>query len=1177
MQNYLRFAALTIVFLFVGSLMVGFVSNFDAPESEVLAEEPVIQNPPQASSPGHVVFGQYISSDNCGHCSKPGGGSDAHHSIKQNHPDDYVYITYMSASYGDTDTSRAGNVAPYNWVWSRSGAPDAYFGDRTDKNQGGANSAGTTYDSLFQSGGGMHSTVNDYSMSAGISQSGSSYNIDISYRYTGSGSPAGNMKLYAALVDKDCTGYSYSSGIPHGYNCWMAWLTAGNTYKSKSSGSGSAFESVSLTSTSQTSSWTSVPASVVPGGLSKAIVIGVLMSGNTVSVGGSSPHVYHAIDSTMGPKMDLSIPSFTVTSPAGSSYKRGDILTLDATVANTGDLDYTSGGSVDFYYVLNGNKNYIGQSASIGTLTTTGASQTMTSQQTFDTSVLPENGWKTVFGVELSTTGESITSNNRATTELDHDRPPKAKTPQIIGTTEINRGIYVSILAKGDADDNVDSIDTMSFDVEISPRGANQWSSDAVTGGFNILYLGSPNEGKEYSVLPTVDMASGYYDVRTRTVDARGQTSNWATAINAFNLMNAPPSITPNQVSPVVCDIPTRVDLTGIVSDPETPLSDLAISSSDSAFVAWHAATTEIEVLYAWDAVQGCRLGQQGMEITMDDGGDYSDQGQLPYGTLLFNVLENGQPRWQALPTQIVDEASSGTFSLLPYLSDTDAQGNAVSADQLTISIMSKSTNDVFNVDLDGTTLSFSTVDDDVNGETLVTLRASDGEQVADQTILLKVNPINDAPRLDLSSIDGSTQKLGVERTINLMELLTDVDNPKSDTFISVNSEEQGAAMYNPIDGTMTLYFQSTGTQVVTLNTVDRSDYNSYTITIDVYDSYPLYITKVDDGSAQFYVQMENTYIGQVPTANIFLTDLAPTFTSIETTWNICNDETGTCDGLYEESLDVSRSLVGWSTELNIDSIFMPDQSARPAGSMYKDYYQLSIKAVDTNGDDYKTISSVKWNILEELPAPADMDDAMLSSYIDSLAEEIEELEAQQADESILNEQYKEDIAQILVDKRAQYDVACDDPRANCPVEDMQSGDASKEESDDTNWMLILAIVGGLIFVALAIGLMMTRRGGDTKHYETEDAWTQNTLPIHDTVANSMYGGAAPIFQQPLPQPVAQPQPVIQPQPVAQPVIQPVIHPVVAGPPLPPGGLPAGWSMEQWQYYGQQYLDTLRL
>ena len=29
----------------------------------------------------------------------------------------------------------------------------------------------------------------------------------------------------------------------------------------------------------------------------------------------------------------------------------------------------------------------------------------------------------------------------------------------------------------------------------------------------------------------------------------------------------------------------------------------------------------------------------------------------------------------------------------------------------------------------------------------------------------------------------------------------------------------------------------------------------------------------------------------------------------------------------------------------------------------------------------------------------------------------------------------------------------------------------------------------------------------------------------------------------------------------------------VAGPPLPASGLPVGWSMEQWQHYGQQWLD----
>ena len=27
------------------------------------------------------------------------------------------------------------------------------------------------------------------------------------------------------------------------------------------------------------------------------------------------------------------------------------------------------------------------------------------------------------------------------------------------------------------------------------------------------------------------------------------------------------------------------------------------------------------------------------------------------------------------------------------------------------------------------------------------------------------------------------------------------------------------------------------------------------------------------------------------------------------------------------------------------------------------------------------------------------------------------------------------------------------------------------------------------------------------------------------------------------------------------------------GPPLPASGLPEGWTMEQWEHYGQQWLD----
>ena len=49
--------------------------------------------------------------------------------------------------------------------------------------------------------------------------------------------------------------------------------------------------------------------------------------------------------------------------------------------------------------------------------------------------------------------------------------------------------------------------------------------------------------------------------------------------------------------------------------------------------------------------------------------------------------------------------------------------------------------------------------------------------------------------------------------------------------------------------------------------------------------------------------------------------------------------------------------------------------------------------------------------------------------------------------------------------------------------------------------------------------------------------------------------------------PVAVPagRPPAAPAPVPIPQVQ-------AGPPLPPTGLPPGWSMEQWQHYGHQWL-----
>ena len=102
--------------------------------------------------------------------------------------------------------------------------------------------------------------------------------------------------------------------------------------------------------------------------------------------------------------------------------------------------------------------------------------------------------------------------------------------------------------------------------------------------------------------------------------------------------------------------------------------------------------------------------------------------------------------------------------------------------------------------------------------------------------------------------------------------------------------------------------------------------------------------------------------------------------------------------------------------------------------------------------------------------------------------------------------------------------------------------------------MTVIGAVIAVIIVALLGGLLFMR-GGNVGTDEKMVDWA-NELPANDAVANSMYGGAQEIFQQP----------VAAPAPVAAQVPPGAL-------PLPPGGLPAGWTMEQWAYYGHQYLQ----
>jgi hypothetical protein len=92
-------------------------------------------------------------------------------------------------------------------------------------------------------------------------------------------------------------------------------------------------------------------------------------------------------------------------------------------------------------------------------------------------------------------------------------------------------------------------------------------------------------------------------------------------------------------------------------------------------------------------------------------------------------------------------------------------------------------------------------------------------------------------------------------------------------------------------------------------------------------------------------------------------------------------------------------------------------------------------------------------------------------------------------------------------------------------------------------------IIGGIIFAIISLLLVLVMRS--KKSGSPNPNLTQQMMPV-----------AMPDMNAPL----------IAPRPVHTPSI-PVQH---AGPPIPYEGLPPGWTMEQWQHYGQSWLEQNR-
>ena len=232
--------------------------------------------------------------------------------------------------------------------------------------------------------------------------------------------------------------------------------------------------------------------------------------------------------------------------------------------------------------------------------------------------------------------GDRSSNNNILVEEVNHDRPPTAKQATVSGDNVIERGSIFTVIAKGAADDYVDTIQTMNFELEVSPAGQNLWDDSIDSGGNSIINEGTSNEGREYTMTPTLTMPAGDYDLRSKTIDSRGQESQWRVTPDAFTLANGIPQVVAEPVPTVTCDVSADIDMTNHISDPETPLSSLDISSDSPYFVSWNPLSSTITVDFSFDDVQGCPLGQKSILVTVDDGGGYTSN-NMPYGTLKFN------------------------------------------------------------------------------------------------------------------------------------------------------------------------------------------------------------------------------------------------------------------------------------------------------------------------------------------------------------------------------------------------------------------------------------------------------------------------------------------------------------------------------------------------------------
>ena len=1044
-----KISSLTMMLLILTMSSMGyFMLEQDTAEKQELQAK---EMPRFAVSPGHTVFGEYVGAHWCGPCM--GSASPSLVNLKNSNTEDFTYISFFEGA--STGWPSDGPVNRQNHIMaSSSGYPTYAFADENSGSCYKVGSAGSNYyDADFSAGGCMHADASDFSMELGIALDSTGDIVTTTLDITYLGANDITVYVYGAVTEKiGAEAYDDGSRPHHVFREWL--LSADND-----------FTEVTLTPNQvETLTWDKPLDTVRSGGgntqWENFWPVFALMDGDYSTYN----EVYAAIDLDMGPLIDIGIVDFEArNSNANNGFVAGDILDLDVNIANNGAEAYSDGGSIDIYHLSGGEEIHLG-GISINQLAVGG---TQSYSIMFDTSeiTLTPSGTSSFRARISGIVGDRVPSNDYQDGIALHDMPPVPNRPVAVAESSVERGTPIQFESSALPNDLVDDMSTMTADLHYSVHGTDTWEDawitaiDMVGSGGNSRYI--------HTITPPMNSQSGSYDIRMQWTDSGGQKSDWEITENAFELRNALPRILgPGDdgyggIPTVKVDTVEAVSIVGLISDAETPYGELIIDSNAHQFVSFDSETLEINVLF--DQISYDSIGNsisQGIFITVGDGEDINS------GTLMFNVIENGQPRWSGIPTQSFNEGGSSSLVLTEYVSDTDDNGNSVPTNTLSLSVISISDESLLSAEIYDQTLNVAALDDDSFGMAEITVRASDGVKESDTVIIFYVNNINDAPIIDLGEYSNPILQTGDRLTFNVIDLISDVDDSEEDIWITVTTFVPGAVQFNPISGLATMSWEDAGEEMVTVTAEDRHGASSAAIiTVSVVDDLPL-LWVDSSGFGDLSVNISSTGYGLNPSVtieNVGNLELS----EIKVIWSVCNSITGICND--------------FGTSHNMGPFIVLANDGE--GLKIADYVTLSLDAVDSEGFDRSTTDQYKAYATEPV------------------------------------------------------EITPDQP----------------EDSDNQDKPVISVMTAGLIamgimlsialVLVLAIVLQRGRRDGvNVEVYDNQDEYDYSE------------------YEEPEPSPLVVPPP-----------------PPGMGPPLPPEGLPPGWTMEQWNYYGAEYLKRREL